>query len=98
MTTTPRSGTPRRIHITGASGSGTTTLGAAAAAALGVKHLDADDFAWAPTDPPFMQRYTPEERWAGFMAAIAGRHSASWRQCERSVAVSGQKPTARPAA
>lgn len=72
MTTTPDAGAPKRIHITGASGSGTTTLGAAVATALGIKHLDADDFAWAPTNPPFMQRYTPEERWARFMAAIGG--------------------------
>jgi adenylate kinase family enzyme len=72
MTTRLKADPRRRIHITGASGSGTTTLGAAVAAALGVKHLDADDFAWAPTDPPFMQRYTPKERWAGFLAAIDG--------------------------
>ena len=62
----------RRIHITGASGTGTTTLGAAVAEALDARHLDADDFAWAPTEPPFVQRRTPPERWALFTAAIAG--------------------------
>jgi len=72
MTTTPSADAPRRIHITGASGSGTTTLGAAVGAALGIKHLDADDFAWAPTEPPFELRRTPAERWALFTAAIDG--------------------------
>jgi adenylate kinase family enzyme len=62
----------RRIHITGASGSGTTTLGAAVAEALDVKHLDADDFAWVATEPPFLHRREPPERTAMFMAAIAG--------------------------
>jgi adenylate kinase family enzyme len=62
----------RRIHITGASGSGTTTLGGALAGELGVRHLDVDDFAWAPTEPPFMVRYEPEERSQMFMAAIDG--------------------------
>jgi adenylate kinase family enzyme len=62
----------RRIHITGASGTGTTTLGAAVAGALGARHLDADDFAWAPSEPPFIHRIDPAERWAMFTAAIAG--------------------------
>ncbi len=42
-----------RIHITGASGSGTTTLGLALAETLGIRHLDTDHFFWMPTDPPF---------------------------------------------
>lgn len=42
-----------RIHITGASGSGTSTLGLALAETLGIRHLDTDDFFWMPTDPPF---------------------------------------------
>jgi adenylate kinase family enzyme len=48
-----------RIHILGASGSGTTTLGAALANRLAVPHLDADTFFWMPTDPPFT---TPRPR------------------------------------
>ena len=43
----------RRLHITGASGAGTTTLGRALASALAVPHFDADDFYWLPTEPPF---------------------------------------------
>ena len=44
---------PQVIHLTGASGSGTTTLGRAIAACLGIVHLDTDDFFWMPADPPF---------------------------------------------
>jgi adenylate kinase family enzyme len=62
----------RRIHITGGSGSGTTTLGAAVAEALAVKHLDADDFAWKASEPPFQRRREPAEREAMFVAAIDG--------------------------
>ena len=42
-----------RVHIVGASGSGTTTLGAALAERAGACHLDTDDYFWLPTDPPF---------------------------------------------
>ena len=51
-----------RIHITGPSGSGTTTLGAALAASLDVPHLDTDDFYWAPSDVPFTVKRTIPER------------------------------------
>ncbi|MDR6869451.1 adenylate kinase family enzyme [Bosea sp. BE125] len=42
-----------RIHILGASGSGTTTLGEALGILLDVPHMDSDAFYWLPTDPPF---------------------------------------------
>jgi adenylate kinase family enzyme len=48
-----------RIHITGASGSGTTTLGERLAAALDLPHLDSDDYFWRPSEPPFTS-YRPE--------------------------------------
>ncbi len=51
-----------RIHVLGASGSGTTTLGAALAARLGVPHEDSDAYYWQPTDPPFTRMRAPEER------------------------------------
>src|ERR1039458_10292119 len=53
---------PARIHIVGASGSGTTTLGAALAREIGGAHLDTDAFFWLPTDPPFTTKRTVEER------------------------------------
>ena len=43
----------RRIHVTGASGAGVTTLGLALAQALGQPHHDTDDYYWMPTDPPY---------------------------------------------
>ncbi|MES2099683.1 MAG: AAA family ATPase [Pseudomonadota bacterium] len=50
------------IHITGASGSGTSTLGAALATELGGVHLDADDYYWLPTAPPFLHKRPAAER------------------------------------
>ncbi|MCP4547507.1 MAG: hypothetical protein GY835_13700 [bacterium] len=43
----------QRIHILGASGSGTTTLARAIASATSACHLDTDDFFWIKTTPPF---------------------------------------------
>ncbi len=54
--------TPDHIHVLGASGSGTTTLGAAIAQAFGHVHLDTDDYYWEPTDPPFQQKREPVAR------------------------------------
>jgi adenylate kinase family enzyme len=45
--------TARRIHLVGASGSGTTTLGRALAHRLGCPHFDTDDYYWLPTEPKF---------------------------------------------
>ena len=50
------------IHITGASGSGCTTLAAALAGDLGLRHLDADSYYWMPTSPPFQVKRHPTER------------------------------------
>ena len=52
----------RRIHILGASGSGTSTLGQAIAQRWGHVHLDTDDFFWEPSDPPFQRSRPPTER------------------------------------
>ena len=51
-----------RIHIFGASGSGTTTLASALAAKHGFRHLDTDNFYWFPTDPPFHEKRPIEQR------------------------------------
>lgn len=42
-----------RVLITGASGTGTTTLGQALAEQLGVAFFDADNYYWLPTTPRF---------------------------------------------
>ena len=51
-----------RIHITGASGGGVTTLGRGLAVALDGYALDTDDFFWVPTYPPYQVKRPPEER------------------------------------
>lgn len=50
------------IHIFGASGSGTTTLGRLIGNLPGWTHLDSDDYFWLPTDPPFTAKRPPAER------------------------------------
>ena len=51
-----------KIHLFGASGSGTSTLGAALAQRLSLPHLDVDDFYWRPTNPPFVEKQQPAQR------------------------------------
>ncbi|HEY4250526.1 MAG TPA: hypothetical protein VGM87_04985, partial [Roseomonas sp.] len=65
-----------RIHVLGASGSGTSTLGAAVAAALGVPHFDTDDAFWLPTEPPFTTPRPPAERLALLSERLAAH--AGW--------------------
>jgi len=45
----------RRIHITGASGAGVTSLGRALADMLAISHHDTDDYFWRPTNPPYSE-------------------------------------------
>ncbi|WP_377297431.1 AAA family ATPase [Rhizobium sp. SGZ-381] len=51
-----------RVHVMGASGSGTTTLGRVLGERLALRHLDTDDFFWMPTDPPFTTLRPVSER------------------------------------
>lgn len=62
-----------RIHILGASGSGTTTLGAALAARLGCPHEDSDCYFWVSTDPPFTTPRPPAERLALLLPRLQGQ-------------------------
>ena len=50
------------IHIFGASGSGTTTLGKKISEELGYKLMDTDDYFWMPTQPKFTLKRPCEER------------------------------------
>lgn len=50
------------IHILGASGSGTSTLGTIIASNLGYHHMDTDNYFWEPSDPPFTIKRNEEER------------------------------------
>jgi adenylate kinase family enzyme len=51
-----------RVHLFGASGSGTTTLGRALAQVRCVRYLDSDDYYWLPADPPYTLKRPPAER------------------------------------
>ena len=42
-----------RIHIFGASGSGSTTIGKMLADIMNWQHYDTDNYFWLKTDPPF---------------------------------------------
>jgi len=66
---------PDRIHILGASGSGTTSLGQALAERLGWPHFDTDTYFWLPTDPPFQKQRPVPDRLA-MLAADLDAHSA----------------------
>jgi len=65
-----------RVHILGASGSGTTTLGAALCTRQGWTHFDVDDYFWVKTDPPYTEVRPTLERQAMLGAALAG--AADW--------------------
>jgi adenylate kinase family enzyme len=58
------------IHILGASGSGTSTLGDALTQSFGYVHLDTDDYFWEPTEPPFQQPRARQQRQALLGAAL----------------------------
>ena len=65
-----------RIHITGASGAGTTTLGRALAAALSCPHFDSDDYYWMPTRPRYREKRPVEEHQALLLRDLAPH--AAW--------------------
>lgn len=52
------------IHIYGASGSGTSTLGRKISEELDYKFMDTDDYFWLPTDPRYTTKRSKEERLA----------------------------------
>ena len=51
-----------RLFVTGASGSGTTTLARAVADHWAVPHADVDDYFWVPSDPPYAEKRSEAER------------------------------------
>ena len=53
---------PCRLHITGASASGTTSLGRALAQQWSVPCHDTDDYYWLPSEPPFARKRDEAER------------------------------------
>jgi adenylate kinase family enzyme len=70
----------RHIHITGASGSGATTLGSTLAARTGMRHLDTDDFYWhwPPDAAPYTMKRAVPERLGQLRAAFAEAGPRGW--------------------
>jgi adenylate kinase family enzyme len=66
------------IHITGASGAGTSTLGRALAARLGAAHLDTDDFYWLPVKPAYIVKRPAVERLRLLGDAFKGAGPKGW--------------------
>ncbi|MFK7700628.1 AAA family ATPase [Pseudomonas caspiana] len=56
------------ILITGAPGSGTSTLGRDLSRALSARHLEGDDYQWLPTNPPYQQMVAKDQRGAALLA------------------------------
>lgn len=61
------------IHLFGAAGSGTSTLGRYIAENLGLFFMDTDDYFWQPTNPPYREKRPAAERIA-LMRADIGAH------------------------
>ena len=64
-----------RLHVTGASGAGTTTLGRAVADAWSVPHAEADDYFWEPSDPPYVVRRPEADRLALMRSVFVPREA-----------------------
>jgi adenylate kinase family enzyme len=61
-----------KIHILGAAGAGTSTLGRALAERLNVAYFDADDFYWQQTEVPFSAARPKDERIRQLQEQTAG--------------------------
>jgi adenylate kinase family enzyme len=59
-----------KIHITGASGSGTTTLGSKLSETFQITHFDTDDFFWQESIPPYQFSRKKKERQALLQNAL----------------------------
>ena len=62
-----------RLLIIGAAGSGTTSLGQAGAAAIGISCLDSDDYFWLPTRPPYQHKRGASERLSLLLSDLSKR-------------------------
>ena len=64
-----------RVLISGGPGSGCTSTAIAVGEHLKIPVFDSDSFFHKPTDPPFQEQYTLEERRALLMRSLASRPS-----------------------
>ena len=60
-----------RVMVTGAAGSGTTTLGRALSGELKIALFDVDDYFWLPTEPPYRQKRDRSARFSLLVADLA---------------------------
>jgi len=65
----------RRVHIFGASGSGTSTLGRSLAESMGAEWHDADDTYWMPTEQPFTVKRPIPDRHSLLLPQLAKAES-----------------------
>ena len=61
-----------KIHILGASGSGTTTLGSLIAKEKKWSHFDSDDYYWKKTNPPYTKKNSIEDRHSLLLRDLKG--------------------------
>lgn len=64
------------ILITGAAGSGTSTLAAAIADASRATFIETDDYFWLPSDPPYQHKREEAERAAALLQDIRRQPNA----------------------
>lgn len=64
-----------RIHILGASGSGTSTLGQHLSRRLDIPYFDSDDYYWKKTDPPFVEKNSIVDRHRILLPELKSRES-----------------------
>ncbi|MHC4939796.1 MAG: AAA family ATPase [Planctomycetota bacterium] len=67
-----------RIHITGAAGTGTTTLAEAVSSKLRIPHFDSDSYFWVPTVPPYRIKREPAVRDARLREDLASFDDWVW--------------------
>lgn len=70
-----------RVLVTGASGTGTTTLGQALAARTSAAFFDADSYFWLPSVPPYQSKREPSERLASLVHDVHSVESAVVAGC-----------------
>ena len=59
-----------RVLVTGASGSGTSTLGRALSTKWNVPFFEVDDYFWLPSEPPYQKQRDPGARVALLLADL----------------------------
>lgn len=64
------------VLITGAAGSGTSTLGEALAKRWKANFLEADSYFWLPTQPPYTHKRPPDQRSALLVLALQEQNAS----------------------